>query len=117
MPIQPRKGVRKALWSDKDLDQQSNDVRQINSRIPDFEYRKFTGLYQRGITFKTNGPPLCIECTRCRDPRRPTVPIAHGAAVSFDLKGDGIEITRIDGLIFGTLYLEMIFRITYGEVD
>lgn len=116
MPVQPRKGVRKALWTDKDLSGQSDDLRRIFSGIKDTDYKKFTGLYQKGITFKTDGPPLCVECCRCRDPRTPTTPIAHGAAVSFDLKGDGIEITRIDGLIFGTLYLEMIFRITYGDV-
>jgi hypothetical protein len=116
MSTQPRKGVRKSLWSDKDLSGQSDDIRRIFQAVPDTEFKRFEGLYQKGIVLKTKGPPLAVECIRCRNPKVPTTPIAHGAAVSFDLKGDGVEITRIDGLIFGTLYLEMIFRITYGDV-
>lgn len=112
-----RKGLRKALWSDRQLDNQSNDLRDIIGRIPDVEYKKFLGLYQTGITFPVAAPPLCVECVRCRDPRQPQTPIPHGAAVSFDLSGSGgIKITLVEGLTFSGQYLEMIFRITYGDV-
>lgn len=116
MSDQPRKGLRKALWTDRALDNQSNDLRGMFARVPDTEFKKFAGLYQQGIVLRTKGPPLAVECIRCRDPRVPTSTVAHGSAVSFDLKDDGVTITRIDGLTFGTQFLEIIFRITYGDV-
>lgn len=111
-----RKRLRQALWSDKSLDIQSRGIREIFATIPDVEIRPFVGLYQTGLTLKVEDKPVAIELIRCRIPATPETPVAHGNAVSFDLKPQGALITRIDGLTPGaaTIY-EFTFRITYGD--
>jgi hypothetical protein len=112
-----RKHLRKAIWNDKPLADQSLDLRDIFERIPDVEIKVHTGLYNVGMALKVAGKPIAIELIRCRNPQAPKVPVANGAAVSFDLatNGDAL-ITAIQGLTAGTATnYEFTFRITYGD--
>lgn len=111
-----RTRLRKALWSDKPLADQSLDLRGIFERIPDAEIKVHVGLYNLGLTLQVDGKPIAIELIRCRIPATPETPVAHGSAVSFDIKQQGALIQRIDGLTPGaaTTY-EFTFRITYGD--
>lgn len=112
-----RRHLRQAIWSDKQLGVQSQDLREIFKRIPDHEIKVHVGLYNTGLTLQVDGKPVAIELIRCRTPGAPKTPVPYGAAVSFDLatNGDAL-ITSIQGLTAGaaTQY-EFTFRITYGD--
>lgn len=112
-----RRSLRKSLWSDRNLDDQSRDLRSIFSVIPDVEIRTVDGLYQTGMTLRLeqgDSPPVAIELVRCVLKSNPETPVAHGTACSFRLTQQGAQITRIDGLTpdTGTQYT-FTFRITY----
>lgn len=112
-----RKHLRKAIWGDKPLSDQSLDLRRIFEAIPDAEIKVHTGLYNVGLALKVDGKPIAIELIRCRLPGAPKTPVAFGAAVNFDLatNGDAL-ITSIQGLTAGTATnYEFTFRITYGD--
>lgn len=111
-----RRRLRQAIWDNKQLGQQSQDLREIFKRITDSEIKVHVGLYNVGLTLQVDGKPIAIELIRCRIPGTPETPVAHGAAVSFKLKPQGAEITRLEGLTAGTATTyEFTFRITYGD--
>lgn len=116
-----RRPLRKALWSDRDLDEQARDLRDIFGGIPEVELREHEGLYAVGgitLAYDRRRRPVAIELVRCIDPANPEAAVAHGTATSFRLTQQGAELTRIDGLTAGgsTRY-RMTFRITYGSVS
>lgn len=111
-----RRHLRKAIWGDKPLSDQSLDLRRIFESIPDTEIKVHTGLYNVGMALKVDGKPIAIELIRCRNPKAPKTPIAFGT-VSFDIatNGDAL-ITDIADLTAGTATTyEFTFRITYGD--
>jgi len=112
-----RRHLRKAIWDNKPLADQSLDLRGIFERLPDVDINVHTGLYNVGMALKVDGKPIAIELIRCRNPRAPKVAVAYGAAVSFDLatNGDAL-ITSIQDVTPGTdTVYEFTFRITYGD--
>lgn len=114
-----RKRLRKALWQDRSLDNQTADLREIFDNIRDEEYRVVSGPYQASMTLKVDSKPIAIECIRVVNPAAPDTPVTHGTAVGFRLKGTGAElaavITRIDQMTPAATKYEFTFRITYGD--
>lgn len=114
-----RKRLRKALWQDRALDNQTADLREIFANIRDEEYRVLSAPYQASMVLKVDSKPTAIECVRVVNPAAPETPVVHGTAVGFKLKGSGNElaavITRIDQMTPGATKYEFTFRITYGD--
>jgi len=83
--------------------------------IQDVELRKYTGLYQTGLTLRVEERPECIELVRCVNPASPDTPVVFGSAVNFVMTAAGAKITRIEDLTPGATKYEFTFRITYGD--
>lgn len=113
-----RRKLRKALWSDRQLDEQSRDLRAIFDDVPETEIRTHDGLFQTGMTLRLEAgdpTPVAIELVRCFLSGNPESVVSHGTACSFRLRDSGAEITRIDGLTADTATrYTFTFRLTYG---